>query len=51
MNRLKYQLNFLHVLKESKRTKRALIASPDDQLMVTVEYALNTLDGKKERVN
>ena len=48
MNRLKSQLNFLHVLKDAKpQARRALLATADDELIkAIVECAINTLNGK-----
>ena len=47
MNRLKSQLNFLHVLKDAKpQASRTLLVSADDDLIkAIVEYAINTLSG------
>jgi len=46
MNRLKSQLNFLHVLKDAKpQARRALLATADDELIkAIVECAINTIN-------
>jgi len=47
MNRLKSQLHFFHVFKDSKpQARRALLTSADDDLIkAIVECAINTLNG------
>jgi hypothetical protein len=46
MNRLKSQLDFLHVLKDAKpEARRALLASADGKIIkAIVECAINTLN-------
>jgi hypothetical protein len=46
MNRLKSQLNFLHVLKDAKpQARRALLTSADDDLIKAIaECAINKLN-------
>jgi hypothetical protein len=47
MNRLKSQLNYLHVLTDAKtQARRALLTSANDEIIkVTFECAINTLNG------
>ena len=53
MNRLKSQLHFLHVLKDSKpQARRALLTSATDELIKSlVECAINTLNGNHKLTN
>ena len=50
MNRLKSQLNFLHVFKDAKpQVRRALLTSASDDLIkAIVECAINTLNGNQK---
>jgi len=52
MNRLKWQLHFLHVLKDAKpQARRALLTSAsDDFITAIVECAINTLN-KNHKLN
>jgi hypothetical protein len=52
MNRLKSQLNFLHVLKNDyPQVRCALFASADDDLIkAIVECAINTLNGNQKKL-